>query len=234
MAAHAVVWMVDFRAVACSCVLAFLGKRLPFKCCRLAEKGVRFERGGMGCEGEEWRGQGRRGRGRREFFQRVVVVVSSADRSPSLQPSLRVLSYLMAEFLGRWVLVGVLADLCLAVAGARSGGWGGWALAAVWIGFWNAALRPGVLRLGLSGFYVFWALFLAMCVLNGVLFLACSSWLPWAVLPAREGLLWAAVGIGTLSWGLSSRFRAHDGRWHWISYHGALGRRRVRDSNSST
>ncbi len=128
----------------------------------------------------------------------------------------------MREFLLRWVLVGALAALCLAAAGAGGGGWGFWVLAALWIGFWNAAVRPGVLRLGFSGAYIFWALLLSMCLLNGVLFLGSSTWLPAATLPERKGLLWGAVCVAIVSWALSSRFRAHDGRWHWINYHGSI------------
>jgi hypothetical protein len=133
-----------------------------------------------------------------------------------------VVHFCMAEFIGRWGLVGVFADFCLAVAGARGGGWEAWILAALWIGFWNAAVRPGVLRLGFGGTYVYWALFLAMSLLNGVLFLGSSTWIPWASLPGRRGLLWVAVSVSLLSWALSSRFRCHDGRWHWISYHGSI------------
>jgi hypothetical protein len=82
--------------------------------------------------------------------------------------------------------------------------------------------------MGFSGGHIYWALYLVLCVLNGVLFLASSTWLPWAVVPGRRGGLWAALCLTTLSWGLSSLFRCHDGRWHWISYHGSLGRRAVR------
>jgi hypothetical protein len=131
----------------------------------------------------------------------------------------------MSEFLGRWLLVGVAADVCLAAAGTSLGGWGFWVLAAVWFGFWNAAVRPGVLRLGFSGAYVFWALLLSMLVLNGVLFLGGGTWLPSATFPDRRGLLWVAVLVALLSWGLSTRFRSHDGRWHWINYHGSIRRK---------
>jgi hypothetical protein len=135
----------------------------------------------------------------------------------------------MVEFIGRWGLVGVFADVCLAVAGARGGGWTAWTLVALWIGFWNAVVRPGVLRLGFGGIYVFWALFLAMSLLNGVVFLGGSTWIPWVALPERRGLLWVAVCVAFFSWGVSSRFRCHDGRWHWISYHGSIRRRGARN-----
>ena len=128
----------------------------------------------------------------------------------------------MREFLGRWVLVGAVAALCLAAAGTAGGGWAFWVLAALWIGFWNAAVRPGVLRLGFSGGYIFWALLLSMCLLNGVLFLGSSTWLPAATLPDRKGLLWGAVCVAIVSWALSTRFRTNDGRWHWINYHGSI------------
>jgi uncharacterized membrane protein YvlD (DUF360 family) len=118
------------------------------------------------------------------------------------------------------VLVGAVASLCLWAAGTAIGGSGQWVLAALWIGFWNAAMRPGVLRLGFSGIYTFWALLLCMLVLNGVLFLGLSTWLPSATLPERGGLLWGAVSVALVSWALSIRFRSGDGRWHWISYHG--------------
>ncbi len=128
----------------------------------------------------------------------------------------------MKEFLGRWVLVGGGAALCLLATGTAIGGWGEWAMAALWIGFWNAAVRPGVLRLGFSGAYIFWALLLAMLVLNGVLFFGLSTWLLSATLPERRGLLWAAVCVALVSWALSIRFRSRDGRWHWINYHGSI------------
>jgi uncharacterized membrane protein YvlD (DUF360 family) len=131
----------------------------------------------------------------------------------------------MREFLGRWVLVGVVAAICLAAAGTAGWGWGFWVLAALWMGFWNAAVRPAVLRLGFSGAYIFWALLLLLLLLNGVLFLGVATWLPSATLPERKGLLWAAVCVALVSWALSSRFRSRDGRWHWINYHGSITRR---------
>jgi uncharacterized membrane protein YvlD (DUF360 family) len=134
----------------------------------------------------------------------------------------------MVEFVGRWGLVGIFADVCLVVAGARSWGWWTWVLAAMWIGFWNALVRPGVLRLGLSGAFVYWALFLAMSVINGVLFLGSSTWISWGALPGRRGLLWVAVCVATVSWAVSSRFRCHDGRWHWIGHHGQIRRKGAR------
>lgn len=130
----------------------------------------------------------------------------------------------MVEFFGRWVLVGFFADVCLATAGARGAGWGAWVLAAAWIGFWNALLRPGVLRLGLSGGFFHWALLIAMSVVNGLLFLGSSTWIRWAALPERRGLLWVAVCVTFVSWGVSLRFRCHDGRWHWIGHHGLIRR----------
>jgi hypothetical protein len=135
----------------------------------------------------------------------------------------------MVEFVGRWVVVGIFADVCLAVAGARPGGLAIWVLAAGWIGFWNAVLRPGVLRCGFGGPYVYWALFVAMSLLNGVLFLGSSTWIPWAVLPERRELLWVAVCVTAFSWAVSSRFRCDDGRWHWIGYHGLMRGRGVRN-----
>ena len=134
----------------------------------------------------------------------------------------------MSEFLGRWVAVGAVAAVCLAAAGTAFGGWVFWVLAALWLGFWNAAVRPGVLRLGFSGAYIFWALLLSMLVLNGVLFLGVSTWLPSATLPDRRGLLWSAVCVALVSWALSTRFRSHDGRWHWINYHGSIVRKAAR------
>ncbi len=130
----------------------------------------------------------------------------------------------MKEFLGRWVLVGLVADAVLAVAGASLGQWPFWTLSALWFGFWNALIRPGILRMGWSGGGLYWALFLALSIANGLLFLGSSAWLPGATLPSRRGLLWTAVCVSVTSFLLSSRFRGHDGRWHWISYHGALPR----------
>ena len=131
----------------------------------------------------------------------------------------------MREFFGRWVLVGLFADVVLAVAGARLGPWGVWVLAALWVGFWNAALRPGILRLGMEGGGVYWALFLAISMLNGLLFWASSAWLPGATLPGRREMFWTAVCVSGVSFLLSSRFQSRDGRWHWISYHGAILRK---------
>jgi uncharacterized membrane protein YvlD (DUF360 family) len=123
------------------------------------------------------------------------------------------------------------AALCLASTGAAAGGWGLWVLAALWMGFWNAAVRPGILRLGFSGAYIYWALLLSMLVLNGVLFLGSSTWLPLATLPDRQGLLWSAVCVALFSWALSSRFRSIDGRWHWITYHGSIKAKAASSSN---
>ena len=134
----------------------------------------------------------------------------------------------MSEFLRRWVVVGAVAAVCLAAVGTAFGGWVFWVLAALWLGFWNAAVRPGVLRLGFSGAYIFWALLLSMLLLNGVLFLGVATWLPSASLPERRGLLWSAVCVALVSWALSTRFRSHDGRWHWINYHGSIVRKAPR------
>lgn len=135
----------------------------------------------------------------------------------------------MVEFMGRWGLVGVFAGVCLALAGARGVGWLAWVQAALWIGFWNAVVRPGVLRLGFGGPYLYWALFLAMSLLNGVLFLGSATWIAWAALPGRRELLWVAVCVALFSWGVSARFRCHDGRWHWLGYHGSIRRRGTRN-----
>jgi uncharacterized membrane protein YvlD (DUF360 family) len=128
----------------------------------------------------------------------------------------------MGEFIGRWVLVGFFSVACLSFAGAAGSGWGAWVLSAVWIGFWNAALRPAVLRMGFTGAKIYWALALFLLVLNGALFLGGSTWLPLVALPERRRLLWTALGVGAVSCALSSRFRSEDGRWHWITYHGSI------------
>jgi hypothetical protein len=128
----------------------------------------------------------------------------------------------MMEFIGRWVLVGGFSVVCLSLAGAAGSGWASWVLSALWLGFWNAALRPAVLRMGFTDGKIYWALVLFLLVLNGALFLGGSTWLPLASLPERRGLLWTAMGVGLLSCALSSRFRSEDGRWHWITYHGSI------------
>ena len=101
-------------------------------------------------------------------------------------------------------------------------------LSAVWLGFWNAALRPATLRIGFTGGNIYWALALLMLLLNGALFLGGSTWLPLAALPERRALLWTALGVGAFSWVLSTRFRARDGSWHWITYHGSMAKKGAR------
>jgi hypothetical protein len=130
----------------------------------------------------------------------------------------------MREFLGRWAFCGLACAGALAVVGVRGSGALFWVLAVLWMGFWNAALRPVVLRFGLEGRLVFWLLFMALLILNVALFLGVSSWLPVARAPERAWLLAGALGSALCSWGASARFRAHDGSWHWLHYHGSMSK----------
>lgn len=130
----------------------------------------------------------------------------------------------MGEFIGRWVLLGGVSVGALAAAGARTGGGWGWVLVWLWFGFCNAALRPLVLRLPVTGWQLLLWLFVVMALLNGVLFFSASAWLPFVGLTDWRNILFG-VGLATLcSWAASSRFRAHDGRWHWITHHGSVMR----------
>ncbi len=128
----------------------------------------------------------------------------------------------MGEFIGRWVVIGGVCITALAAAGGRTGGIWGWILVGLWLGFWNAALRPLVLRVNVRGWRIIALLLCAIAACNAILFLFATAWLPLVGLSERA-LLWTAVGIASLfSWGLSARFRAHDGGWHWITYHGRV------------
>ena len=97
-----------------------------------------------------------------------------------------------------------------------------WLLVGMWLGFWNAALRPMVLRANVRGWRIIALLLVTIAACNGVLFSFATSWLPIAGLFERVPF-WTAVGVASVcSWGLSVRFRAHDGSWHWLTYHGQV------------
>ena len=131
-------------------------------------------------------------------------------------------SLLMGEFIGRWVVIGGVCIAVLAATGGRTGGLWDWFLVGIWLGFWNAALRPLALRANVRGWRILARLLAAVVVCNGVLFFFATAWLPIAGLFERIPL-WTAVGVASLcSWGLSVRFRAHDGTWHWLTYHGQV------------
>jgi len=127
----------------------------------------------------------------------------------------------MNEFALRWLFVGVGCAGGLAAAGARLGTGSNWILLGIWFGFCNAMLRVLLLRMRWRR-SVLWLLLLALGGLNSLLFLTLNFWFP-AVIPPTPQPVAAAIASATLwSWMLSSHFRAHDGRWHWITYHGAL------------
>jgi len=134
----------------------------------------------------------------------------------------------MGEFLGRWVFVGGICVAALAAMGMRAGSPLAWVLAGVWLGFCNAALRPMVLRLPwgqrrigrLPG-----VLFCVLALLNTLLFLSAKSWLPLGGTPESLPLAIGVAFVTLCSFGASVRFRAHDGRWHWITYHGCVSKR---------
>lgn len=125
----------------------------------------------------------------------------------------------MIEFLARWVLVGGLTVGLLLFTGGEVV----WAccLAGVWIGFLNAFVRPLVLRLG--GVRVWWTLGGLLSLLNFGMFLTLRAWVPWVSSGGEGGVghvLFVACIVTAVSWVVASFFRAHDGRWHWITYHG--------------
>lgn len=131
----------------------------------------------------------------------------------------------MGEFLARWVWAGIVAASILYALGVRGAGPSVLVLGGAWIGFWNAALRPFVLRLPAAGNGLLALLFAALAVLNGVLFLTLGSWLPITGGPGRGAVLLAALAVTGCSWAASSRFRTRDGRWHWITFHGSVSKR---------
>ena len=121
--------------------------------------------------------------------------------------------------------MGGVGAAALASVGLRAGGFWGWLLAGLWFGFWNAALRPLVLRMPWGGGALLGGLFAVLALVNTVLFAGAKSCLPLAGAPAW-GPVAVAVGVVTLcSFCASARFRAHDGRWHWITFHGCVSKR---------
>ena len=109
------------------------------------------------------------------------------------------------------------------------GSWVGWQwawMAGLWVGFWNALLRPLVLRFGMEGARVIWAMGVVVFLVNGVLFYEIDTWVP--VLGSLDGRERGVVGVvaALVSWGVSLVFHSHDRRWHWITYHGAVQRQR--------
>ena len=131
----------------------------------------------------------------------------------------------MGEFMGRWVLVGGVCVAALAAMGMRAGGGLGWLLAGLWLGFCNAALRPVVLRMQWRGRALLAGLFAVLALLNTLLFGSAKSWLPLEGTPERGPLLLAIGTVTVCSFAAAVRFRAHDGRWHWITYHGCVSKR---------
>ena len=136
----------------------------------------------------------------------------------------------MREFLLRWVLVSLVAGLGLRWAvlgelGARVGAEASdvldWqcGLAGIWVGFLNALVRPVVLRMR-GGEGCWWRLGMFLATANAVLFWTLQTWVPGLRLWGATAVWGLAAGVTLLSWGASVLFRASDGRWHWIQYHG--------------
>lgn len=136
----------------------------------------------------------------------------------------------MREFLGRWVLVAtvVLGVLGVELGWGRVGGLGGGlesavVLAALWVGFVNALVRPAfweVFGMRFRGVALIGVLLGVLAGVNGFLFGFLGGWEPALAGISRGGRLVAmllSVGVGGV---VSSVFRARDGRWHWITYHG--------------
>jgi hypothetical protein len=128
----------------------------------------------------------------------------------------------MGEFFGRWVFVGFVCVAALAASGMRAGGFSGWLLAGLWLGFWNAALRPLVLRMKWSAWALPSALLGSLGLLNALLFTSVRSCLPVSGAPETLAMAVVVTAVTVCSFGASMRFRAHDGRWHWITYHGSV------------
>ncbi|RFC44743.1 MAG: hypothetical protein DVB28_000907 [Verrucomicrobia bacterium] len=128
----------------------------------------------------------------------------------------------MGEFFGRWVLLGFVCVAAMAASGVTAGGFSGWLLVALWLGFWNAALRPVVLRMTWSAWALIAALLGSLGVLNAFLFTSARSFLPVSGAPETLAMALAVASVTICSFGASVRFRAHDGRWHWITYHGSV------------
>lgn len=126
----------------------------------------------------------------------------------------------MNEFALRWLMSGAVCSGALAATGARLGTLANWVLLAVWLGFCNAAPRPLLLRLRTK--HILWLLLVALGGLNTLLFLTLSFWSPAVIPPAPLPLTVAVISATLCSWAASSRFRAHDGRWHWITFHGQI------------
>ena len=144
---------------------------------------------------------------------------------PGLQLFQSVVDYAMGEFLGRWVLVGGVSVVVLSSIGMRAGGFLGWLLAGLWLGFCNAALRPVVLRMQWRAEQLLGVLFGTLALLNTLLVLSAKSWLPLAGSPDALPSGAAIVVLTLCSFGAAVRFRAHDGRWHWITYHGSVSKK---------
>ena len=126
----------------------------------------------------------------------------------------------MNEFAMRWLFTGAVSAGTLAAAGARLGTLTNWILLGVWLGFCNAAPRPLLLQLKTK--HILWLLLVSLATLNSLLFFSLTFWSPTLVPPGALPLA-IALGISTVSsWAVSSRFRTHDGRWHWINYHGNI------------
>jgi uncharacterized membrane protein YvlD (DUF360 family) len=129
----------------------------------------------------------------------------------------------MIEFLARWVLVGVVTAGMLLLSGSEAVSVSGCWLAGVWIGFLNAFVRPLVLRV--SADRVLWLLGVILSLLNAGMFLTLRAWVPGVALGEGDGMGHALLvgGVVTVvAWTLSSFFYAHDGHWHWITYHGRI------------
>jgi len=84
----------------------------------------------------------------------------------------------MSEFVVRWLCVGGLGVLGFALGGLRSNGMVGWAVLGAWVGFWNACLRPVVLRFPVDSRSVVWWLLLALAVLNMIVFWRVTAMIP--------------------------------------------------------
>lgn len=122
--------------------------------------------------------------------------------------------------------MGAGGALVLALGGLRANGALGWGLLGLWLGFWNAGLRPLVLRFAVDAGSVVWCLLLALAVLNMVVCWSVRVLVPsmWAGEISHPG--WVVAAVTLWSWAVSCWFRALDGRWHLISYHVSIRRNR--------
>ena len=89
--------------------------------------------------------------------------------------------------------------------------------AALLLGILNAFVRP--LLLILSAPLILLTLGLFILVVNGVMLMLVSTFVPGFHVDGFSSAFWGAIVIGIISWLLSAVFRGSDGRVHVLSHH---------------